>query len=1251
MKYALRVFAVLFVACGDANNQPPEAICGDGVVEGGESCDDGNDVDTDDCSNTCHAPGCGDGVLNFDEACDDGNTVEGDGCDSNCTQTFCGNGILSAGEECDDKNTISGDGCDINCKPTACGNGAMSTGEICDDGNTVDGDGCDSNCTVTGCGNDVVGGTEQCDDGNTTNADGCSATCMTETLEIEPNDDGTPATGATGITGNDFSITAPDANGAISNSATIVAALSPAGDEDIFKLTNTASVAMRVRIDTYNLEMGFGLGISCGTATTSIDTGIQVRNAAGTVLASNDDKASSDNCAGLTIGLFPGDVVYVQVVEFGDNKVAASYAVDIKYTPAVCGDGDVQPGEQCDDMNTTANDGCSATCQIEGPYTEVEPNEDGTPSTGGSGTVGNDFGSTNPLNNGVLTTDVTILGSLSPAGDEDIFAFTNTRLVAVEVTFDVWNMATNFGVGTSCTTAPGSIDPAVHVRDASGGTLGNNDDRNSSDNCPSIKFSLFPGETRFLHLVENGDNAVITSYALVVKYKNVVCGDMVVGLGEQCDDGNTMSGDLCDSTCQVEPFCGDSIMQPNEQCDDGNMVAGDGCDSTCQVEDAITEVEPNEDGSPSTGGSGIAGNDFATANADANGAFTTSTRIVARLTPVGDEDVFAFQNLGTEPVLARFNTWNNAPGYGIGVSCTGSGVDTGLHIRDAAGNSLASDDDTNGPCAALDFAIFPGQTVYAHVTEFGDNAAVASYTLDVEYDLFPCGDGVVGTGEQCDDSNTASGDGCTNFCQLENTATESEPNEDGSTQTGTSGIGGNDFSIANADGPFTTSKRIFGKLDPAGDEDVFAFTNPIAGAALVRFDLWNHAPNFGIGVPCGTTINPAINIRSSTAVVLASNDDRNGSADRCAGLTFQMSPGQTVYVHVVDNADNSLLANYILDIVFSPIVCGDGVVGPTEQCDDSNSTSGDGCSSTCQYEVVCGNGVLQAGEQCDDANVDNNDGCSATCTFENRVTEVEPNNTMADANTNAVQIAGNAFVDGAIAVGDVDRYQVTVATATAVRFETFTSSGDCSTATIDLRLFDAAGNPVVSDLEGAGINQCGAITTFLAAGTYHVQVQERGDNQAIASYQLQVAFQASGGTETEPNETIATASTNLDNQTYVFGDHMTVGDVDVYEIVVPGGGRVRAELLEGDGATETCESNGIDSHLTLLDDAGNNVAEDNDSGRGLCSLIDGTGTTPLDTTARNASLLPRTYYLVVRSSAFATTAAAQFVYRLQVTVR
>ena len=65
-----------------------------------------------------------------------------------------------------------------------------------------------------------------------------------------------------------------------------------------------------------------------------------------------------------------------------------------------------------------------------------------------------------------------------------------------------------------------------------------------------------------------------------------------------------------------------------------------------------------------------------------------------------------------------------------------------------------------------------------------------------------------------------------------------------------------------------------------------------------------------------------------------------------------------------------------------PCVCGNGLVEAGEQCDDNNTTPGDGCSATCQNESVCGNGVVEAGEQCDDHNTLPGDGCSPNCTYD-----------------------------------------------------------------------------------------------------------------------------------------------------------------------------------------------------------------------------------------------------------------------------
>jgi len=45
--------------------------------------------------------------------------------------------------------------------------------------------------------------------------------------------------------------------------------------------------------------------------------------------------------------------------------------------------------------------------------------------------------------------------------------------------------------------------------------------------------------------------------------------------------------------------------------------------------------------------------------------------------------------------------------------------------------------------------------------------------------------------------------------------------------------------------------------------------------------------------------------------------------------------------------------------------CGDGYLdSPWEECEDGNTTNGDGCNSRCKREI-CGNGIVDAGEECD----------------------------------------------------------------------------------------------------------------------------------------------------------------------------------------------------------------------------------------------------------------------------------------------
>ena len=77
----------------------PVAVCGDGVVQAGEVCDDGNQDDSDACLVTCSPAKCGDGEVQAGvEACDDGNADDLDACSDACVQASCFDKIANGGE-------------------------------------------------------------------------------------------------------------------------------------------------------------------------------------------------------------------------------------------------------------------------------------------------------------------------------------------------------------------------------------------------------------------------------------------------------------------------------------------------------------------------------------------------------------------------------------------------------------------------------------------------------------------------------------------------------------------------------------------------------------------------------------------------------------------------------------------------------------------------------------------------------------------------------------------------------------------------------------------------------------------------------------------------------------------------------------------------------------------------------------------------------------------------------------------------
>jgi cysteine-rich repeat protein len=397
--------------------------CGNGVVDGIEACDDGNDKNNDACTNGCKRTLCGDGVVQVPnsngvtEFCDDGNNVNEDNCLNTCQSTFCGDGFIKAGvEQCDDGNGISGDGCS-GCRlenVNICGNGIIEEeiGEECDDGNNREGDGCGtyaglptienpsglsdpcsiypdyvcegepSICTTSKCGNGIVETAfgEQCDDGDKDNSDGCTFRCKLES--------GWSCSGNPSIC---ISTTVDSDNDLICDGA-VAGQKCRAGPDNCPNVYNgdqkdsdgdgygdacdnldhyqiPTAVACRSDLQclgTYKCQNSKCLPL-CGNAVRDLGEGCDNGG-----LCSNGNRCFLGEACPVgrcNIQINDGCNANCQVEPgwqcLGDGTTCKRN----------CGNGLLNSGETCDDGNSAGSDGCSSTCQIENGYQCPQPGQ------------------------------------------------------------------------------------------------------------------------------------------------------------------------------------------------------------------------------------------------------------------------------------------------------------------------------------------------------------------------------------------------------------------------------------------------------------------------------------------------------------------------------------------------------------------------------------------------------------------------------------------------------------------------------------------------------------------------------------------------------------------------------------------------------------------------------------------------------------------------------------------------------------
>jgi len=539
---------------------------------------------------------CGDGMRTEDEACDDHNTTPDDGCAADCRTVDPGYSCIPIGKPCH--------------RIARCGDGTVVLPELCDDGNTTAGDGCSatckielgfkctgspSSCTPTHCGDKIIEGAEGCDDGNSAPYDGCSAECLSE-----PNCTG--ASGACASRCGDGIVVGEacdDGNSIAGDGCTPDCKVEPGFECHQPPLGDRMLVPAVFRDFRAHVPADFqpsALGRSMplvGIVANDLDaqgkptavmTGGQTYITSPATFAQwyTDTPGVNHTTTGKLTLWSNGNGGYVN--RWGPNgepwpltEIAyyCGSATDAQTDPVTglaipctsrfgttnCDTLAAMPGYIRLQCITSASGGYSAIFQkalLDGtPFFFPVDGDSFTPASERSpaGTAppydpnfGPEAGA--PPHNFHFTSEVrywfqydaTKVYTLDFTGDDDVWVFINRKL-AVDLG----------GIHTP-------VQGSVTINAASAARFG-------ISNGNVYEVVVFQAERQ-----TNGSSYRLTlsGFSSAPSDCRPICGDGILGIGEECDDGMNLGGyGQCAAGCKLGAFCGDAVVQPEEDCDDG----------------------------------------------------------------------------------------------------------------------------------------------------------------------------------------------------------------------------------------------------------------------------------------------------------------------------------------------------------------------------------------------------------------------------------------------------------------------------------------------------------------------------------------------------------------------------------------------------------------------------------------------------------------------------------------------------------
>ena len=337
--------------CQDGNACTVGDLCADGVCAAGatKSCDDGNPCTDDACD---QATGCA--YVANDALCDDNNECT---TDDHCANSKCaGTGSL----ECDDANPCTKDVC----LPAGGCDHVNLDGAPCQDG-----DGCTNGdfCQQGGC---LPGPAMDCDDGNPCTDDSCAAGVCGHAANEAECDDGNACTASSfcqaGLCVAGGLVSCDDGNLCTTDFCHPVTGCSsklnsnPCDDGDACTANDVCKLG----------ECAGSVAVVCNDNNVCTDDGCLPES--GCVFQNNIAECDDQNACTLGDACVGGTCLGTTPVNCNDNIICtadACYPTQgcvYEVIEPCCGNGIVEPPEECDDGNNVNDAECLASCKLPG---------------------------------------------------------------------------------------------------------------------------------------------------------------------------------------------------------------------------------------------------------------------------------------------------------------------------------------------------------------------------------------------------------------------------------------------------------------------------------------------------------------------------------------------------------------------------------------------------------------------------------------------------------------------------------------------------------------------------------------------------------------------------------------------------------------------------------------------------------------------------------------------------------------------